>query len=367
MKERFLFLLIVSLVCGLFAISCSGSEEEEGDTQIRCNSNADCSRNAYCDLENPQQDTDLGMLVYFCKQRQLCSSQADCPIKWKCKESEGFCITDKEASAVLCSSDSDCKDPLYPKCNLASGECVSSNGGGSENELPDANNTNPGTDQDSEENDDDPYYPDKDNEDKDADVPDNDADSSSEQVVGQTLMTENFEEGGTKWTIVPSMEGNPCWKIGTPVSGPGEAHGGSSVAATNLEGTYPNNCTDLLYYNTAITLPSSGKPEISFYAWVDVVGTGYNPFDYVEVLIKKDGEMWETTTGLYLSANTPSATSALDNTKTKITKPLKTAYYKFTGDLSAYKGKSVEIGFRFISDESDVLSGFYMDDITVSY
>ena len=77
--------------------------------------------------------------------------------------------------------------------------------------------------------------------------------------------------------------------------------------------------------------------------------------------------MWEETTGVYLSADTPSTTSALDSSRTKITKQLGTAYYKFTGDLSSYKGKSVEIGFRLVSEGSDNKDGSYLDDIKVSY
>lgn len=362
MKKKFLFLFLVSVVSLVFALSCSGDEEETEVVKIRCNSNADCNRNAYCDLDNPQQDADLGTLVYYCKQRQLCSTQAECPIKWKCKESEGFCITDKEASQVLCSSDSDCLDPSYPKCNLASGECEPANGGGGNSELPDSSEV---PDQnDNEQNDSDPA----DTTDDDADSGDDGDTDTGEAHVGETVFTGDFEDGGTKWTIVPaSEEAAPCWEIGAPTTGPAEAHGGSNVAATALEGNYADNCNDILKYNTAVSIPSSGVPEISFYAWVDLIGSGYSPYDYVEVLVKKDGEMWETTSGVYLSADTPSPLSALDNSRTKITKQLGTAYYKFTGDLSAYKGKSVEIGFRFVSDDSDNKEGFYLDDVKVSY
>ncbi|MBP5201485.1 choice-of-anchor J domain-containing protein [bacterium] len=367
MKKKFLSLFLISVVSLVFAVSCSDEEEDTGVVKIRCNSNADCNRNAYCDLDNPQQDAELGMLVYYCKQRQLCSTQADCPIKWKCKISEGFCITDKEASQVLCSSDTDCSDPAYPKCNLASGECEPANGGGGDSELPDSSeipDNDSGDSSDSEPDDTSDTTTDNDP----ADSGDDGDTDTGDAHVGETVLSEDFEDGGTKWTIVPaSEEASPCWEIGAPTTGPAEAHEGSNVAATSLGGNYADNCNDLLKYNTAVSIPSTGVPEISFYAWVDLIGSGYSPYDYVEVLVKKDGEMWETTTGVYLSADTPSPLSALDNTKTKITKQLGTAYYKFTGDLSAYKGKSVEIGFRFISDESDNKDGFYLDDIKVSH
>ena len=363
MRERFLFFLIVAAAL-FFCVSCSDDDDgtDEGKVNTQCNSNIDCDRNFYCDLEHPKQDEELGMLVYFCKKRQLCSTQADCPINWKCKESEGFCITNREAESVLCKSNDDCKDPDYPICNLASGECRSYGDDDSDDEIPDYDGGTE-TDEDKE-----PEENDNDSADKDDEVTDDDSDTSADPSLGETIMTEDFEEGGADWTIVAAAEENPCWKIGTPSSGPGEAHGGSNVVATNLEETYPANCKDLIYYNKSISIPSDGKPEISFYAWVDLVGTGISPFDYVEVLVKKSSDTWELVdSGLYLASDTPSQLSALDNARTKITKNLGTKFYKFTGDLSAFKGQSVDIGFRFTSDESDSAEGFYLDDIKVSY
>ena len=365
MKEKFLFLLIVPVIFLVFAVSCSDEEEDYSPANVRCNSNVDCTRDSYCDLDNPQQDADLGTLVYYCRKRQLCSTQADCPIKWKCKENEGFCITNKEAEGVLCSSNDDCQDPSYPKCNLATGECVPAGSG--DDELPDSSDLPEQPDEDETDTD-----TDTDTDDEE-DLPDTAVDTdtdtdTSDTSAGENILTETFEDDGENWTIVPaSEEAEPCWEIGAPTTGPAEAHGGEKVAATSLGGNYADNCNDLLQYKTAVSIPSTGKPEISFYAWVDLLGGASSPYDYVEVLVRKDGKMWEETTGLYLSADTPSATSALDSSRTKITKQLGPAYYKFTGDLSAYKGESVEIGFRFISDASDSVAGFYLDDVTVSY
>lgn len=366
MKEKFLFLLLVSVIALVFAVSCSDDEETEVESKTNCNSNVDCNRDSYCDLENPKQDAELGMLVYYCKKRQLCSTQADCPINWKCKENEGFCITNKEAEGIMCKSNDDCKDPNYPICNLSNGECRSSGGEISDNDdnpwENDSDNSDTEADDDTEVNDDEPT-------DKDNETGDNDADNSSDPSLGKTIMTEDFEDGGSKWTIVPANEESPCWHISSPTSGPGEARSGDNVAATNLEGNYLPNCRDLLYFSESIPVPSEGKPEITFYAWVDLIGNGYSPYDYVEVLVKKSDDMWDLVDdGLLLSADTPSSPlAALDNHKTKITKQLGTQYYKFTGDLSAFKGKSVDIGFRFTSDDSDEAAGFYLDDITVSY
>ncbi len=354
--------LMISLV---LAVSCSDDEEEEVDAKTRCNSNADCARNAYCDLDNPQQDEELGTLVYYCKKRQLCSSQADCPMNWKCKENEGFCITNKEADALFCKSNDDCKsDPNFPVCNLKTGECEAVSSGGEE--LPDSEDLpeQPDVVEEPDEDDSDSGQTDTTADDTDT-SDDSDTDTGDASEGKKIISDESFEDGGINWTIVPASEGaQACLEIETPVIGPAAAHIGSKAVSTVVvDGGYPANCKDLIRYNFVIEIPSSGKPEISFYAWVDLVAT----YDYVEVLVKKEGEMWETTSGLYLSADTPSITSALDSARTKITGQLATSYYKFTGDLSAYKGQKVEIGFRFVSDGSDNASGFYLDDITLSY
>lgn len=372
-----ILLLFVLIPLAFFAFSCSDDDSEENvpEAKTNCNSNVDCTRDSYCDLEHPQQDEALGTLVYFCKKRTVCASQADCPMGWKCMESEHFCITEKEAesSDLWCRSDSDCTDPNYPKCNLGSGQCINPDGDPSDQTdsgdsgLPDNGDSglpDPGNDADTN---DDSDNSDSGSADQDPDTG-TDTGSTDDVPLGETLMSDDFEDGGKSWTIEPASAESPCWKFGTPTSGPGEAHGGEIVAATNLEGLYPDNCKDVLFYNDEWTIPPAGKPQISFYAYVDLVGTPYSSYDYVEVLVKKTDEVWGTLTGgLYLSAETPSPNDALDNKKTKITQQMGTNYYRFSGDLSAYKGEKIQIGFRFVSDGSDAASGFYLDDVEITY
>lgn len=362
--RRFLsfFVLVLSV---FFAVSCSDSEpEQETETKTVCNDTGDCKdRASYCDTESPHVDEVLGTTVYYCKKRQICKTQSQCSMGWRCKESEGFCITNEEADIILCTKDEDCTNPSFPKCNLKTRECTASDNSSSDpsNDLPDQNDTDSGT------NDDDSG----DSGDSDTETSDDDSNTgTSEQPKGESIMTENFEDDGTNWTIEPANSDTPCWEIGIPTSGPEAAHDGEKVAATILSGDYPGNCKDVIYYNTEITIPSEGVPAISFYASVDIVGTGYSPYDYVEVLVKKNGEAWEMTSGLYLSADTESTLTHLDNTRTKITKQPqdgKYRYYKFTGDLSAYKGEKIQIGFRFTSDATSAGMGFYLDDVEVSY
>ena len=381
MKRFLLFFMLILLV--FFGFSCGGGESEQTEPEVNtnCNSNIDCKPNEYCDLEHPQLSEELGTTVYFCKKRTVCASQADCPMGWKCLTSRNFCITEKEAESndIWCKSDSDCKDPNYPKCNLGSGECQSPDGNSSDqsdsgdNTLPDTGDSGlPDSGDDTETNDDDSDTDSgSDNSDSGSETNDHDTDSdtdSTEPAKDETIMTEDFEDGGSGWTIEPASAESPCWQIGAPTSGPGAAYGGQNVAATNLTANeYPNNCNDLLIYNTEISVPSEGAPTISFYAWVDLVGTVYKAEDYVEVLAKQGSELWEATSGLYLSAETPSPLDALDNKRTKITQYMKTNYYKFSADLSPFKGQTIQIGFRFFSDQSDSATGFYLDDVRVFY
>ena len=355
----------------LFALSCGGGESKDNEEEAKtvCNDTSDCKdRASYCDIDSPQVDAALGTTVYYCKKRQICKTQAECSIGWRCKESEGFCITNEEADLILCTKDEDCTNPAFPKCNLQTRECTSPDGSSSDQsgDLPDQNG-NDDTDTDTDTNDDD-------QDDSDSGTNDDDSDSGNTGTetdipLGKTLLTENFEDGGTKWTIEPATEGAPCWEIGAPTTGPAEAHGGEKVAATILDGNYADNCNDLIYYNTSLKIPPAGVPEISFYASVDIVGSGQSPYDYVEVLVKKENDLWDTTTGLYLSSDTESQLAFLDNTRTKITKQQEGnyKYYKFTGNLSAYKNETVRIGFRFVSNESESATGFYLDDIEISY
>ena len=281
---------------------------------------------------------------------------------WVCMESRGLCITSKEAEQILCESNDDCKNPEYPICNPAKRECEPAGGGSGENENSGDSETSDDSDNtDSEDGDAETS--------DDSDAADGDNTDTADARVGENILTEDFESEDPNWTIVPASEdAAPCWEIGVPTTGPAKAYSGKKVAATVLDGDYPDNCSDILKYGESVNIPSDGMPEISFYAWVDLTGGGNSPYDYVEVLVKKDGEMWGSTSGLYLTADTPSSqTAALDNSRTKITKELGTAYYKFTGVLSAYKGQKVEIGFRFVSDVSDHKDGFYLDDIMLSY
>jgi len=148
MKIKYFILLMIFM---FFAVSC-GSEikfENPNDQNSEaydphyneCSSNKDCARNSYCDLDNPEYNTELETIVYHCKKRALCSSHADCQVGWKCKIDEGFCVTNEEAETLLCDSNADCQDPDRPVCDLKTGLCVHS-----ETETDDSGHSEPDDD-----------------------------------------------------------------------------------------------------------------------------------------------------------------------------------------------------------------------------
>jgi hypothetical protein len=359
MKKFLLINILIAVLIILCSWACTPEEPEDPDIKTSCKSTADCIRSQYCDLLNPEEDLTTGTLSYFCKARPLCLKESDCPMKWRCLIDEGFCITDKEAEGVLCKSDADCMTHPNTKCNLATGQCYNPDGGNSGNS---GNSGDSGDTGDTGNSGDTGNTGDTGNSGDTGNTGNTgtSGDTGNTGNSGTILVSEDFEDGGTNWTIAG------VWQIGAPSSGPNEAYAGSNVAATNLAGNYSDSANDILMLNTQISIPSTtAKPVIEFMAWVNIEGGGYSPFDYVEVLVKRDTDTWPGISGIYLSATTPSPLDALDNTRTKITKKLGTSYYKFTGDLSSYKGKTVQIGFRFKSDSSDTLEGIYIDNVVV--
>jgi len=400
MKRGFL-LIFGSFILILFMFlcqACGGEEEDDGGqtANIQCSNNANCARDSYCDLENPQMDPVLQTLVYYCRKRQICSSQAECPVGWKCLMSENFCITKEEASQVLCSSNSDCISLGYnAECNRATGECyipgqegdtapdsgdtVPDSGGDTMpdtgDSIPDTGDSVPDTGDSVPDTGD--SVPDTGDSVPDTgdSVPDTgdtgDTDAGYKNI---TFFTDDFENPANWKIAIAADSANPCWQLGLPTSGPEVAYSGSKVIATNLAGNYNDNCNDIIYFvnqenaSPLLYIPNSPVVRVEFYAWVSIVGSLNSPLDYAELLIMPEDSIWGAQSGVKLVAEgTASTNSALDSTGTKLTQQLGTAYYKFTGDISGYKGQKVQLGFRFVSDSSENDFGIYIDSLKLSY
>ncbi len=154
------------------------------------------------------------------------------------------------------------------------------------------------------------------------------------------LYREDFETGASGWTIT-----NGVWEIGSPSYGPDTAHGGSSWAATVLDGNYPNNANTRLI-SPSINLPalpdSMSHLMLSFWHWFQIESRWDN--GYVE--ISTDGGSSWTQVGSSVSGDGSS-------------------WRQYTVMLDQFAGQTIIIGFRFTSDGSVTYAGWYIDDVAV--
>ena len=88
-----------------------------------------------------------------------------------------------------------------------------------------------------------------------------------------------FSHGGTR---------DP-WAWGVPTSGPGAAHSGAGLWATNLEGDYPDSCFAWLM-SPDVYLPAGTEPRLEFWSWIKL----YPDYDSASLDISVDGGLtWD--------------------------------------------------------------------------
>jgi len=140
---------------------------------------------------------------------------------------------------------------------------------------------------------------------------------------------------------------NSSWARGIPTNGPGEAHSGSYVIATNPTGTY--NASELSYMTSpAIDLTGFGTdtPIIEFWQWRHLESVSY---DNVTVEVSKNGGA--TWTAVYGPVGGVSDT----------------AYSKVQLALdSTYNVANFQMRFKLKSDTSIQYEGWYVDDIAIA-
>ena len=87
------------------------------------------------------------------------------------------------------------------------------------------------------------------------------------------------------------------WQWGVPISGPGSAHTGVNVWATNLAGNVPSN-SDSYLTSPAIAVPAISGTQIArvrFWGWIAVD----EMLDRGEFQVSKDGVNWVTKSELF--------------------------------------------------------------------
>ncbi|HYF94394.1 MAG TPA: S8 family serine peptidase [Symbiobacteriaceae bacterium] len=149
----------------------------------------------------------------------------------------------------------------------------------------------------------------------------------------------DFEGAATGWTHGGT---NDVWEIGEPTSGPGAAHSGAKVAATNLSGSYPDGSESYLI-SPPIDLSAGGAgTAFSFWHWYELEPG----FDFGYVLGSGDGGNTWDVLGTFTGESGDWAQT--------------------TVDLTPYAGSaSVYVAFYLSTDGSVNGAGWYIDDISM--
>jgi RHS repeat-associated protein len=141
---------------------------------------------------------------------------------------------------------------------------------------------------------------------------------------------------------------NGLWQIGRPASGPQVARSGNNAAATNLSGNYPANSVARLE-SPAFEVGDPGPSRLvtlQFWQWHQF-GTGDQ--GELQIAVAASGGMWSQ----WVTLQTVTGSSG--------------GWREETADLSAYKGKTVRLGFLLAAnDDASTGPGWYLDDIAIT-
>ena len=140
---------------------------------------------------------------------------------------------------------------------------------------------------------------------------------------------------------------NGIWQRGLPTSGPGAARTGEEVAATVLDGFYPNGATSR-FVSPPLNVPATPF-GLSFWHWFE-----FAPTDVGVVQISINEDAWisisnpfTNSSGVWTRFRIPNVPAAL-------------------GDVDLKAGDIIRIGFLFSSEASGTTqAGWYLDDIEI--
>jgi len=165
----------------------------------------------------------------------------------------------------------------------------------------------------------------------------------------QPNVPEGFESGWGDWYVEDGT-----WEIGTPTSGPPtnavglRTHSGTNCAATVLGGNYAANTYGRLDSPPFVVPTADQNPRLRFWSWYSIGG-----YDYCEMQIKVGTNAWQT---LHHYTSNGSGVWSREGF-----------------DLSAYAGRTVQLGFYFQSGNSGYpyystspSPGWYVDEVVVT-
>jgi subtilisin family serine protease len=157
--------------------------------------------------------------------------------------------------------------------------------------------------------------------------------------------SENFESGDGGFTIFITGTGTTSsWAWGVPARGPGNAHSGSKVWATNLSGNYNNDEYGYLVSPLIDLSANSGQGiQLSWWQWLQTEPDS----DYARVEVSNDGGV--TWMKVY------TGTGDVDLTWTRHQVLLEASFAVAT----------FQVRFHFWSDPSRSFPGWYVDDMSI--
>jgi len=157
-----------------------------------------------------------------------------------------------------------------------------------------------------------------------------------------TVYSEDFEASNGGYTT----RGNTSWEWGTPTSGPGSAHSGSNVWATNLEGNYGPNENGYLE-SPEIDLSAYAGQDL-YLLWWQWLQTEYL-FDYGSVEVSADGgATWQRVYG-----ETSGNVDLAWRQRGAVLDPW-------------FATEHFRLRFRLRSDRSVHFPGYYVDDVAIA-
>ncbi len=144
--------------------------------------------------------------------------------------------------------------------------------------------------------------------------------------------------------------GSNDWAWGTPVSGPAEAHSGSKLWGTVLNGNYSNSTVSVL--QKTIDLSGVESATLVWWQWLNIHGQSSDHYDvtYIKAI---------TSTG---SSVVIYGSETRGYERSDVTEKV---WEKKDVDLTLYAGEVVTLSFTLDTDVSFTAAGWYLDDIGV--
>ncbi len=148
------------------------------------------------------------------------------------------------------------------------------------------------------------------------------------------------------------------WQHGVPSSGPGAAHSGTQVWATNLSGDYGASQTEYLYL-PPLDLTTAAAPTLSLNLWATAWGGG----DATHL------EAFDSTTGQWQSL--PAEIAPYDGSDAVgsaawAAQSYHGSYVYAAASLAPFAGRAVLVRLVFRSNSSLNAAGFYFDDLRLN-